>query len=114
MNPLLRGVLDVRDFNEQQSGQRTLDDDRLETLIEVLESIPAWAEGHGAGYSGDAAYEYLLRKFAEDQGQSAGEFYTPKEVSWLMAANYKSRTVHHHLRSGVRIGRPAHQTPLAI
>ena len=36
MNPLLRGVLDVRDFNEQQSGQRTLDDDRLEALIEVL------------------------------------------------------------------------------
>ena len=31
------------------------------------------------------AYEYLLRKFAEDGGQSAGEFYTPKEVGWLMA-----------------------------
>ncbi len=31
------------------------------------------------------AYEYLLRKFAEGQGQSAGEFYTPKEVGWLMA-----------------------------
>src|SRR5881397_1448121 len=30
-------------------------------------------------------YEYLLRKFAEGQGQSAGEFYTPKEVGWLMA-----------------------------
>jgi type I restriction enzyme M protein len=27
----------------------------------------------------------LLRKFAEGQGQSAGEFYTPKEVGWLMA-----------------------------
>jgi len=31
------------------------------------------------------AYEYLLRKFAEGQGQSAGEFYTPKEVGWIMA-----------------------------
>ena len=31
------------------------------------------------------AYEYLLRKFAEGQGQSAGEFYTPKEVGWLIA-----------------------------
>lgn len=31
------------------------------------------------------AYEYLLRKFAEGQGQSAGEFYTPLEVGWLMA-----------------------------
>jgi type I restriction enzyme M protein len=31
------------------------------------------------------AYEYLLRKFAEGQGQSAGEFYTPGEVAILMA-----------------------------
>jgi type I restriction enzyme M protein len=31
------------------------------------------------------AYEYLLRKFAEGQGQSAGEFYTPREVAVLMA-----------------------------
>jgi type I restriction enzyme M protein len=31
------------------------------------------------------AYEYLLRKFAEGQGQSAGEFYTPKEGGWIMA-----------------------------
>ena len=27
----------------------------------------------------------LLRKFAEGQGQSAGEFFTPKEIGWLMA-----------------------------
>jgi type I restriction enzyme M protein len=31
------------------------------------------------------AYEYLIRKFAEGQGQSAGEFYTPREVAILMA-----------------------------
>lgn len=31
------------------------------------------------------AYEYLLRKFAEGSGQSAGEFYTPREVAILMA-----------------------------
>lgn len=31
------------------------------------------------------AYEYLLRRFAEGQRQSAGEFYTPKEVGWLIA-----------------------------
>jgi len=30
-------------------------------------------------------YEYLLRKFAEGQGQSAGEFFTPMEVGFLMA-----------------------------
>ncbi|MEN3039737.1 MAG: N-6 DNA methylase, partial [Candidatus Kryptonium sp.] len=31
------------------------------------------------------AYEYLIRKFAEDSGQSAGEFYTPMEVALMMA-----------------------------
>jgi type I restriction enzyme M protein len=36
LNPDLQGVLDVKDYNERQSGQRTLDDDRLEGLIEVI------------------------------------------------------------------------------
>ena len=31
------------------------------------------------------AYEYLLRKFAEGQGQTAGEFFTPREVGLIMA-----------------------------
>ncbi len=31
------------------------------------------------------AYEYLLRKFAEGSGQSAGEFYTPREVAILIS-----------------------------
>ena len=84
LNPPLQGVLDVEDFNEQQSGQRTLGDERLEALIEVI-------SGHRLGLQDTEpdilgrAYEYLLRKFAEGQGQSAGEFYTPKEVGWLMA-----------------------------
>ncbi len=83
-NPLLRGVLDVRDFNEQQSGQRILDDDRLEALIEVLSRYRLGLKNTEPDILG-RAYEYLLRKFAEDGGQSAGEFYTPKEVGWLMA-----------------------------
>ena len=33
-NPDLQGVLDIKDYNERQSGQRTLDDDRLGALIE--------------------------------------------------------------------------------
>ena len=31
------------------------------------------------------SYEYLIRKFAEGSGQSAGEFYTPPEVGLIMA-----------------------------
>lgn len=83
-NPRLQGVLDLKDYNEKQSGRRSLDDDRLAALIEVISR-------HRLGLSNTEpdilgrAYEYLLRKFAEGQGQSAGEFYTPKEVGWLMA-----------------------------
>ena len=84
LNPQLKGVLDVRDFNERQSGQRLLDDDRLEKLIEVISEHRLGLQDTEPDILG-RAYEYLLRKFAEGQGQSAGEFYTPKEVGWLMA-----------------------------
>lgn len=84
LNTLLQGVLDVQDFNETQSGQRTLDDERLEALIEVLSEHRLGLQDTEPDILG-RAYEYLLRKFAEGQGQSAGEFYTPKEVGELMA-----------------------------
>ena len=84
LNPDLQGVLDVKDFNERQSGQRTLDDDRLAALVEVVSRHRLGLRNAEPDILG-RAYEYLLRKFAEGQGQSAGEFYTPKEVGWLMA-----------------------------
>lgn len=83
-NPALQGVLDVEDYNERQSGQRTLDDDRLAALIEIVSRHRLGLRNTEPDILG-RAYEYLLRKFAEGQGQSAGEFYTPKEVGWLMA-----------------------------
>ncbi len=83
LNPDLQGVLDVKDYNERQSGQRALDDDRLALLIEVLTEHRLGLRNTEPDILG-RAYEYLLRKFAEP-GQSAGEFYTPKEVGWLMA-----------------------------
>jgi len=84
LNPDLDGTLNVKDYNERQSGQRILDDDRLVALIEVLNRHRLGLHNAEADILG-RAYEYLLRKFAEGQGQSAGEFYTPKEVGWLMA-----------------------------
>ena len=83
LNPELGGVLDVKDFAETQSGQRTLDNERLEKLSEIISC-------HRLGLSNTQpdvlghAYEYLLRKFAEGQGQSASEFYTPAEVALMM------------------------------
>lgn len=84
VNPDLQGVLDVRDYNERQSGQRTLDDERLAALIEVVSRHRLGLKNAEPDILG-RAYEYLLRKFAEGQGQSAGEFYTPYEVGVLMA-----------------------------
>lgn len=84
INPRLEGVINVEDFSETQSGQRLIDDQRLEKLIEVISKHRLGLEDAEPDILG-RAYEYLLRKFAEGQGQSAGEFYTPKEVGWLMA-----------------------------
>lgn len=83
-NPKLQGVIDLRDFNETAAGQRIVDDGRLAQLIQVLSRHRLGLDDVEPDILG-RAYEYLLRKFAEGQGQSAGEFYTPREVSILMA-----------------------------
>ncbi len=83
-NPKLGGVIDVKDFNETAAGQRILSDDRLRALIQRLSQYRMGLQDVEPDILG-RAYEYLLRKFAEGQGQSAGEFYTPREVAILMA-----------------------------
>jgi len=83
-NPKLQGVIDIVDFNAKVSGQRIIDDGKLSQLIEVISRHRIGLNDTEPDILG-RAYEYLLRKFAEGQGQSAGEFYTPKEVGWVMA-----------------------------
>ncbi|EIV99909.1 type I restriction-modification system subunit M [Thermoanaerobacter siderophilus] len=83
-NPKLQGVIDVVDFNATAAGQRIIDDGPLADLIQVLSKYRLGINDVEPDILG-RAYEYLLRKFAEGQGQSAGEFYTPKEVAILMA-----------------------------
>lgn len=85
-NPSLQGVIDIVDYNETRNGEREISDEALSRLIELL-SDPRYRLGLNdvePDFLG-RAYEYLLRKFAEGQGQSAGEFFTPKEVGWLIA-----------------------------
>lgn len=85
-NPSLQGVIDIVDYNETRNGEREISDEALSRLTELL-SDPRYRMGLSdvePDFLG-RAYEYLLRKFAEGQGQSAGEFFTPKEVGWLMA-----------------------------
>ncbi len=83
-NPPLQGVIDRVDFNATESGQRIITDDKLKALIEVLGRHRLGINDVEPDILG-RAYEYLLRKFAEGSGQSAGEFYTPGEVAILMA-----------------------------
>jgi type I restriction enzyme M protein len=83
-NPKLGGVIDIVDFNATAAGQRILDDDNLARLMEILNRQRLGLRDVEPDILG-RAYEYLLRKFAEGSGQSAGEFYTPKEVGTLMA-----------------------------
>lgn len=85
-NPSLQGVIDIVDYNETRNGEREISDAALSKLIEQF-SDPRYRLGLSdvePDFLG-RAYEYLLRKFAEGQGQSAGEFFTPKEVGWLIA-----------------------------
>jgi type I restriction enzyme M protein len=83
-NPRLKGIIDRVDFNAITHGQRDIDDDRLSNLIEAISTKRLGLEDVEPDIIGKS-YEYLIRKFAEGSGQSAGEFYTPKEVGIIMA-----------------------------
>lgn len=83
-NPELEGVIDIVDYNATAAGQRVLDDGNLARLMEILNRYRLGLRDVEPDILG-RAYEYLLRKFAEGSGQSAGEFYTPTGVATLMA-----------------------------
>lgn len=91
-NPDLAGVIDTVDFNETRNGEREISDKALKGIVETF-SDPRYRLGlHDVepDFLG-RCYEYLLRKFAEGQGQSAGEFFTPREVGFLMAEILRPR-----------------------
>ncbi len=83
-NKDLQGIIDRIDFNATTHGQRDIDDDRLSMLIEKISEKPLGLKDVEPDIIG-RSYEYLIRKFAEGSGQSAGEFYTPAEVGIIMA-----------------------------
>ena len=83
-NPRLKGIIDRVDFNATTHNQRDISDDRLSALIEQISLKRLGLNDVEPDIIG-RSYEYLIRKFAEGSGQSAGEFYTPKEVGMIMA-----------------------------
>ena len=91
-NPTLAGVIDVVDFAAERNGERDINPAKLNGVVETF-SDPRYRLGL-ADVQPDflgRAYEYLLRKFAEGSGQSAGEFFTPTEVGFLMAQILRPR-----------------------
>ena len=75
----LEDVLEHINFNKK-IGQRTLSDDTLVDFIQVFEKIPLRDENFEFPDLLGAAYEYLIKYFADSAGKKAGEFYTPADV----------------------------------
>ena len=79
---------EMPDFNSAEklgSGQELVD--RLTNLIAIFENKAldfSKNRAEGDDILGDA-YEYLMRHFATESGKSKGQFYTPAEVSRVMA-----------------------------
>ena len=84
----LKGVIDVADFNDADKlGKGKEMQDRLSNLVSIFDSPGlnfSSNRAEGDDILGDA-YEYLMRHFATESGKSKGQFYTPAEVSRIMA-----------------------------
>lgn len=87
-NENLKGIIDEVDFDDTSklgTGKELID--TLTGLISVFERDELdFSKNNAAGDDilGDA-YEYLMSKFATESGKSKGQFYTPSEVSRVIA-----------------------------
>ena len=79
---------DFPDFNDPNKlGEGKAMVDRLTELISIFQKPELDFSGNRADHDdilGDA-YEYLMRHFASESGKSKGQFYTPSEVSRIIA-----------------------------
>lgn len=83
----LKGLFDDLDVNSAKLGNTVAK--RNEKLVKLLDAIAALDLGgdfteHTIDAFGDA-YEYLMTMYASSAGKSGGEFFTPQEVSELLA-----------------------------
>lgn len=78
-NPRLYGVFG----DAQWTNKERLPDHLLSSLIEHFSKIPLGIESVNQDDLGEA-YEYLIKKFADDSGHTAAEFYTNRTVVHLM------------------------------
>ncbi len=82
----LQGVIDQADFDDDSrlgSGKEM--QDRLSKLVAIFEGLDFRGNRAGGDDLLGDAYEYLMRHFATESGKSKGQFYTPAEVSRVIA-----------------------------
>lgn len=82
----LKGLFDDLDVNANKLGNTV--EKRNQKLVKLLEAIGALRLGNYYDNTIDAfgdAYEFLMSMYASNAGKSGGEFYTPQEVSELLA-----------------------------
>ena len=82
----LVNVIDQADFNDDEKlGKGKEMQDRLSKLVTIFNDLDfRRSRAEGDDLLGDA-YEYLMRHFATESGKSKGQFYTPAEVSRILA-----------------------------
>ncbi len=121
----LKGVIDVADFNDADKlGKGKEMQDRLSNLVAIFDSPTLdfrKNRAEGDDLLGDA-YEYLMRNFATESGKSKGQFYTPAEVSRIIAraiginkAHSPSQTIYDPTcGSGSLLLKAADETPVRV
>lgn len=84
--PDLRGLFDDIDVNSNKLGSTVID--RNKRLVKLLDAVGDLEFGDYQDATIDTfgdAYEYLMTMYASSAGKSGGEFFTPQEVSDLLA-----------------------------
>jgi type I restriction enzyme M protein len=85
-NKKLKGVINLADFDDPEKlGEGKSKVDKLTELVAIFEDLDLGANRVGGDDLLGDAYEYLMRHFATESGKSKGQFYTPAEVSRVMA-----------------------------
>lgn len=82
----LKGLFDDLDVNSNKLGNTV--EKRNQKLVKLLDAIGGLRLGNYSDNTIDAfgdAYEFLMTMYASNAGKSGGEFYTPQEVSELLA-----------------------------
>jgi type I restriction enzyme M protein len=99
----LEKVIDLADFNDEEKlGKGKEIQDRLSNLVAIFADLDfRGSKAEGDDLLGDA-YEYLMRHFATESGKSKGQFYTPAEVSRVMAKLLQIPPTAKHSTTGVR------------